>query len=226
MRKIQNKKAYFILYFTLFTVPLHQNIGMLEIKDATIKAGEHVLTTPLSLIAKDGQLTCVTGPEGCGKSLLLRAVMGFHPLDSGFVNIDGALLSPRSAHAFRQQMVYLPQQMQLLAHALTPPEAPVCEADDYAVWNALLPRVQKAQPSVPLSADDILLLAERTLQGAPDKKIVIADDPAALFPRDLSERMLQLLCLQADAGKTVLMASRVPLFLEHADQVIEMTSES
>lgn len=199
---------------------------MLEVKDATIAVQERILATGLSLIARDGQLTCVTGSESCGKTLLLRALLGFHPLVNGFVSIDGALLTPRSAHTFRQQMVYLPQQMQLLNDELMFPEAPVCEADEYAVWNALLPRVRKAQPATPLSADDIFLLAERTLQEATDKSVVIADEPAAQLSPALAERMLQLLRAQADAGKTVLVATRMPLFLEHADQVIRMSSES
>ena len=199
---------------------------MLEVKDATIVVGERILASGLSLIARDGQMTCITGPEGCGKTMLLRSLLGFRPLDSGFVNIDGALLTARSAPAFRQQMVYLPQQMQLLTHELTPPEAPVCEADNYAVWNMLLPHAQKAPALTPLSAEDIFLLAENTLQKAVHKSIVIADEPAGQFSPDPSERMLQLLRTQADAGKTVLVATRIPLFLEHADQVIEMTSES
>ena len=199
---------------------------MLEVKDATIVVGERILASGLSLIARDGQMTCITGPEGCGTTMLLRSLLGFHPLDSGFVNIDGALLTTLSAHVFRQQIVFLPQQMQLLAHELTPPEAPVCEADDYAVWNMLLPHAQKAQALTPLSAEDIFLLAEDTLQKAVHKSIVIADEPAGQLSPDLSERILQLLRTQADAGKTVLVATRIPLFLEHADQVIEMTSES
>ena len=36
-------------------------IQMLEFKDATIKVGEEVLASNISLIARDGQLTCVTG---------------------------------------------------------------------------------------------------------------------------------------------------------------------
>ena len=89
---------------------------MLEYKDATIKVGERVLVEHFSVIAKDGQVTCITGPEGSGKTTLLRTLMGFLPVSEGFVSVDGELLTVQSAHAFRRMMAYLPQQMQLLAH--------------------------------------------------------------------------------------------------------------
>ena len=193
---------------------------MLEVKDATIAVGERILAEGLSFIAKDGELTCITGSEGSGKTTLLRTLMGFLPVRNGFVSVDGELLTILSAHAFRTMMVYLPQQMQMLAHQLTPPEISVCEADDYAVWNTLLPSAVKAQQPSLLTPEAIYRLAEKTLSEAGDKQIVIADEPAALLTPELSERMLQLLVSQAAAGKTVLIASRRPQLIEQANQVI------
>jgi len=203
---------------------------MLEVKDATIVAGERTLATRLSFIARDGQITCITGPEGAGKTVLLRTLMGFLPVGSGFVSVDGELLTVLSAPAFRRLMVYLPQQMQMLAHQMTPPEAdlpkniwlgPTLEkTDDYDVWNDVLPNAVEAQPVEPLSPEEIFRLASETLQQASDRSIVIADEPAALLTPELAQQMLQLLRDQADAGKTVLIASRRQTLIEHADQVI------
>ena len=119
-------------------------------------------------------------------------------------------------------MVYLPQQIQMLSRQLTPPEAPVAEADAYGVWNALLPPASRAEQAEPLLPGDIYRLAEKTLAESADKQIVIADEPAAQLPSDLSERMLRLLRSQAEQGKTVLIASRHPLLVGSADKVIEM----
>jgi ABC-type multidrug transport system ATPase subunit len=195
---------------------------MLEVKDATIAVGDHLLTTGLSFMAKDGQLTCITGPEGSGKTSLLRTLMGFLPVKSGFVSVDGELLTVRSSQAFRRMMVYLPQQMQMLRHQLEMPEAPACEADDYGLGNPLPPKAVVASQPVPLSPEEIYQLAEQTLKEASDKQIIIADEPAARLTPELAARMLQLLRDQADMGKTVLIASRRPLLVDHADQVIEI----
>lgn len=196
---------------------------MLEVKDATITVGERILATGLSFMARDGQLTCITGSEGSGKTTLIRTLMGFLPVGNGFVSVDGELLTVRSAHAFRTMMAYLPQQMQMLRHHLSPDSClHAYEADEYGVWSALMPSAVEEQPSASLSPEEIFQLAQKTLEGAKDKPIVIADEPAALLTSELSLQMLQLLRSQADAGKTVLIASRKQQLVAYADQVINL----
>ena len=199
---------------------------MLEVKDATIAFEGRILATGLSFMARDGQITCVTGPEGPGKTTLLRTLMGFLPVSSGFVSVDGELLTVKSSQAFRRMMAYLPQQIQSLRHQLMPVEAPVCEAEEYGVWNALLPKAIEAVEPAPLSPEEIFQLAEQTLQETSGKQIIIADEPAALLTPELALRLLQLLRNLADDGKTVLIASRRSLLVEHADLIIEMNQNS
>ena len=199
---------------------------MLEVKDATIAVGGQILATGLSFMARDGQLTCITGPEGSGKTSLLRTLMGFLPVSSGYVSVDGELLTVRSSQAFRRMMAYLPQQIQQLRHQLVPVEAPVFEADVFGVWNPLPSKAVEARKPAPLSPEEIMQLAEQTLQTATNKQIIIADEPAAQLTPELALRMLQLLRSQADAGKTVLIASRRPLLVDHADFVIEMNQNT
>ena len=74
----------------------------------------------------------------------------------------------------------------------------------------------------PLSADEIFRLAAETLQQATDKPIVIADEPAAHLTFELTQRMLELLRQQAEAGKTVLIASRKAEVIVNADQIIDL----
>ena len=195
---------------------------MLEVKDATIAIGEKTLATGLSFTARDGQLTCVTGSAGSGKTTLLRTLMGFLPVKEGFVSVDGELLTVRSAHAFRSMMIYLPQQMQMLSHQLKAPEVPVCEAEEYGVWNGLIPVVQPEQMAESLSPEEIYLLAEQTIRESGDKQILIADEPAAYLTPDLTQRMMELLLQQAAMGKTVLIASRKPQLVAQAQQVIDL----
>lgn len=195
---------------------------MLEVKDATIAIGERTLVEGLSFIAKDGALTCLTGPEGSGKTTFIRTLMGFLPVKDGFVSVDGELLTVRSSHVFRTMMVYLPQQIQLLTHQLTAPKAPFSKAEEYAVWNTVLPSVEPEREPEPLSADDIFLLAERIIREASDRQIIIADEPAAYLTPELTLRMMVLLKEQAAQGKTVLIASRRPQIVAQASQVINL----
>lgn len=198
---------------------------MIEVKDATIAVGGKTLAEGLSFMAKDGQLTCITGAEGVGKTTLLRTLIGFLPVAQGFVSVDGELLTVDSAQAFRSLMIYLPQEMRLLAHQLNQPSWPESEADEYAVWNQLLPRACQQEQPEPLAPEQIFRLVEKTLSEGRDRRIIIADEPAAFLPTDLTLRMLELLRREAAEGKTVLIASRKPQMIEYANQVIEMRSE-
>jgi ABC-type sugar transport system ATPase subunit len=119
-------------------------------------------------------------------------------------------------------MVYMPQDVQSLGFQLEEPEAPQSEADDYAVWNEVLPSVEVAQPKAPLTTDEIVLLAEKTLLENEEKPIVIADEPTALLSSDQAHQMLALLLRQVEQGKTVVVVSRDPLVIERANQVINI----
>ena len=89
-----------------FFVPLPP-IMMLELHNVTI--GQ--LIRELSLTVDDGRMVRVSGPQGSGKTTLLRAVLGFLPIDDGFISIDGELLTPLSAPYFRRFTAYVPQQL-------------------------------------------------------------------------------------------------------------------
>ena len=86
---------------------------MLELKDVTLTLGERRLFEKLSLIAPSGQMTCITGPADCGKTALVQVMLGFLLPDEGLVSIDGELLTPLSAPAFRKMMAYLPQEREV-----------------------------------------------------------------------------------------------------------------
>ena len=195
---------------------------MLEFKDATIKVGEWILPMRLSFIARDGEVTCVMGPEDSGKTTLIRTLMGFLPVNEGFVSVDGELLTIHSSHAFRQMMAYLPQQIQLLAHQLRVPEPEEPEAEEFAVWNDLMSAANTESTPEPLNAEEIVMLAEQTLKEAADKPIVIADEPTAFLTPELTMRMMELLRKQAEVGKTVLVTTRKPQVADYADQVIRL----
>lgn len=197
---------------------------MIEVKDATIAIGKRTLLEGLSFIAKDGELTCLTGPEGSGKTAFIRTLMGFLPVRKGFVSVDGELLTVRSSQAFRLMMVYLPQQIQMLAHLLKARDALVGKAEEYAVWNAVLPSVEQEREPEPLSPEATFLFAERTIREKSDRQFIIVDEPAAYLSPELTDRMMTLLKEQAAQGKTVLVASRSPQIVAQASQVINLVN--
>ena len=55
----------------------------LLIEDLSVARGERVVFGGVSLRLGSGEIAEVTGPNGVGKSTLLRAIAGFLPLGSG-----------------------------------------------------------------------------------------------------------------------------------------------
>lgn len=86
---------------------------MLEIKNGRIDREGKPLFSQLSFMAKEGEVVCVAGSQGCGKSSLLQAMMGFMPLDEGWLNVDGDLVNIHSAPYFRRRMAFLPQNVNM-----------------------------------------------------------------------------------------------------------------
>ena len=195
---------------------------MLEVKDATISVSGNILIKNLSLIAPDGEITCITGSEGSGKTAFLRTLMGFIPVSEGFVSVDGELLTVNSAPAFRRFMCYLPQNINLLRYQLSPLEAKLIKPDEYGVWNEVLPSPEEIPETKPLSPEEIFNLASKTIAEASDRPILIADEPASHLSPELARQMLQMLQQQASQGKCVLIASRNPQLVAYANRVIDL----
>ena len=53
---------------------------MLNVQDLTLKYGQSQILNGVSLSAKAGEVTCVMGTNGVGKTSLLKAIAGRHPL--------------------------------------------------------------------------------------------------------------------------------------------------
>ncbi|MEO0401962.1 MAG: urea ABC transporter ATP-binding subunit UrtE [Pseudomonadota bacterium] len=82
----------------------------LEIRDLTLHYGGSQILNRVNITAKKGEVTCVMGTNGVGKTSLLKAISGTHPRSGGTYHLDGTEIGKASAHALAQQGVaYVPQ---------------------------------------------------------------------------------------------------------------------
>jgi len=86
---------------------------LLEFKNAGLSLGGKQLFNDVSLTLREGEMLGVSGASGQGKTSLLRVILGFLPLDKGYVSIDGEPVTALSAGTFRRQMAYIPQEVSL-----------------------------------------------------------------------------------------------------------------
>ncbi|MCL4161977.1 UNVERIFIED_CONTAM: hypothetical protein GTU68_057971, partial [Idotea baltica] len=60
----------------------------LSIKDLTCKYESQTILESLSLEVEHGEIVCLLGASGCGKTTLLKAVAGLLPLSSGIMSLN------------------------------------------------------------------------------------------------------------------------------------------
>lgn len=83
---------------------------MLEVRDLTLRYGQSQILNGISLGAQPGQVSCVMGTNGVGKTSLLKAIAGRHPFADGSVTLDGVDLGRPSAYAAAKAgIAYVPQ---------------------------------------------------------------------------------------------------------------------
>lgn len=83
---------------------------MLKVDDLTLHYGSSQILHGVSLEADVGQVTCVMGTNGVGKTSLLNAIAGTHMRSGGAVHLDGENLGRLPAHALAKRGIgYVPQ---------------------------------------------------------------------------------------------------------------------
>lgn len=81
----------------------------LATKELSISYGEVDIVKDLNLLIPEGKITTMIGPNGCGKSTILKALARLHPSKSGVVYLDGKAIHKESTKAIAKKMAILPQ---------------------------------------------------------------------------------------------------------------------
>jgi len=83
---------------------------MLNVQDLSLHYGNSQILHGISMQANRGEVTCVMGTNGVGKTSLLRAISGTHPRSGGKLIFDDQDLGQVGAHKMAQLGVgYVPQ---------------------------------------------------------------------------------------------------------------------
>src|SRR6202008_2001446 len=83
---------------------------MLDVQSIDLHYGAAQALRAVSLVAKPGEVTCVLGRNGVGKTSLLRALIGQHPVSRGSIMLDGGEINRlRPYERARRGIAYVPQ---------------------------------------------------------------------------------------------------------------------
>ena len=192
---------------------------MIEIQGVSKAYGQTAALHSIDLMIPAGQTTVFIGQSGCGKSTILRLIIGLIQGDSGSIFFKGTKVTPETVISLRRKMGYVIQEGGLFPH-LTAHENVVLMAR-YLGWrdeqiNERLNELTKLThfPSEGLERFPVQLSGGqqqrvslmRALMLDPD--VLLLDEPlGALDPMIRSDLQVDLKMIFQALGKTVVLVT-------------------
>lgn len=210
---------------------------MLEVRDLHAGYGDVEIVHGVSFDVRDGEFCCIIGANGCGKTTLLKNLLGLLKPFSGTVALDGANVLSMDERTMARHFAYIPQ-----AH--TPPfpftvrdvvlmgrtphmgrMAVVSPADRRVAYQALvqlgIQNLADATYTDLSGGQRQLVLIARALTQQPE--ILIMDEPTASLDFGNQQMVLSRMKTLSASGMAVIMVTHDPDHaLYCADRVIVM----
>ncbi|CAL9589885.1 ABC transporter ATP-binding protein [Streptomyces sp. enrichment culture] len=205
--------------------------AILAADGAAVTLGDATLLEPTSFEAGPGELWCVTGGNGTGKTTLLRAFLGTRSLTAGSVSVGG---EPPARTGLRHRRLMaslvepvpvardmtLREQVTLVAASWYGNSAATTEAADRVVERLGISALAERFPHQVSSGQSQLFSLALTLVRPADA--VLLDEPERHLDRHRVDLVADLLTERAQAGTAFLVATHEPALVAACDGRVEL----
>jgi len=194
--------------------------AVVELHAAAVGYGEHPVVSDVSLRIDRGEVVALVGPNGSGKTTIVRGILGLAPVVAGHVELFGV---PAQQFRERWRIGYVPQRHTVVGA--------VPSTVEEVVGSGRLPRKRWFAPTtrddrrVVARAIDVVGLTDRrrapvsTLSGGQQRRVLIAralaaepdvlvmDEPTAGVDAQSQEALTQTLARLVHDGLTLLVVT-------------------
>ena len=210
--------------------------ALLELRGLQVSYGGIRAVRGIDLTVGQGELVCLIGANGAGKSTTLRAICGLAPLAGGEVLYDGKAIGGRKAHELvRQGLVMVPEgrgifgqltvEENLAMGAYVRRDAAQIRQDTERVFE-LFPRLaeRRKQAAGTLSGGEQQMVAMgRAMIARP--RLLLLDEPSMGLAPLMVEKVFEVVRMIAAEGVTILLIEQnAKLALENSHRGYVMES--
>jgi branched-chain amino acid transport system ATP-binding protein len=201
---------------------------MFEMREVDCFYGQAQVLRGFSLTAEKGEILCLLGRNGAGKTTALKAIMGLVPARAGTITLDGTELSKLPAHEVpRHGVGYVPQGRRLFSDLTVMENLKVGlmtrssgqDVLEHVLTLFPLLKDRLTQRAGTMSGGEQQMLAmARALCISP--KLLLLDEPTeGLMPAMIARIRQSVLDLKEHGVTTLLVEQRVDAVLPVADRV-------
>ena len=186
---------------------------MIDIQNITKKFGKLAVLQDINLSFQKGQCIALIGPNGCGKTTLIKAILGMVLPDSGSITVNGK--SILGEYLYRNNIGYMPQ---------------IGRYPDNMTIGQIIEMIKKVRPSTTELDEELIRAFEldklfdkqmRTLSGGTTQKVsatlaflfnpevLILDEPTAGLDPLAAEILKEKIIKEKEKGKLILITSHL-----------------
>lgn len=151
--------------------------GLIQFKDVTFSypGSDNIILDKVSFTLYPNQFNVLFGPSGCGKSTIILIILGFYPIQSGSIFIDGHELSELDIKHLRSQMGTILQTTVLPVSSIKDALTSGLGESNETIWRTLeLVNLSEEINALPMKLETILSEGAGNISGGQRQRLGIA----------------------------------------------------